>query len=89
MAIKFGSYPAAMFGQGVYNKTFQFFYAVLFAQPVFEVVPVLPISCRARPHIAQTERNKQIVVYYIYNLVHDIVGYINCNKTVRFRKQYS
>lgn len=22
MAIKFGSYPAAMFGQGVYNKTF-------------------------------------------------------------------
>lgn len=41
MAIKFGSYPAAIFRQGIYNETFQFFHAVLFAQPVFEVVPVL------------------------------------------------
>ena len=48
---------------------------MFFAQPVFEVVPVLPISCRARPHIAQTERNKQIVVYYIYYFVHDILSY--------------
>lgn len=58
MTMKFGSYPAAMFGQGVYNKTFQILHAVLFAQPVFEVIPVLPVSCRARPCIAQTERNK-------------------------------
>lgn len=49
------------------------FVLMLLAQPVFEVVPVLPISCRARPHIAQTERNKQIVVYYIYYFVHDIL----------------
>ena len=71
MAIKFGSYPAAMFGQGVYSKTFQILYAVLFAQPVFEVVPVLLISYCARPYITQTKRNKQIVVYYIYYFVHD------------------
>lgn len=89
MAIKFGSYPAAIFRQGIYNETFQFFHAVLFAQPVFEVVPVLPISCRASPYIAQTERYKKIVMYYVYNLVHDILSYINHNKTVLFHKRYS
>lgn len=64
-----------MFGQGIHNKTFQFFHAVLLAQPVFEVVPVLPISYCARPYIAQTERYKQIVVYYVYYFVHDILSY--------------
>ena len=70
--------PISIIGQLVYNETFQILHAIFLAKPLFQVVPILPVSCYARLHIAQTKRYKQIVVYYVCYLVHSLnITYIN------------
>lgn len=48
MFLFLGIDPTTMFRQSFYNETFQILHAVLFVQPILKVIPVLPVSYRAR-----------------------------------------